>query len=626
MIYGVRRNQMAAASPSEAEWEIPYGDSFFSAAANGVPLPSAVQGPRTFYGSRFFEQTLPLVGAEAPLVKNMHEESGRSWDTFLGHHMGAIFADDADDGAEVLKATPDSVLLRRADGTKREVELFNNFPGNRKTLLTSRLKVAPGDRLKAGQLIAPSNFTDDEGRMAIGRNARVAVVPFKGATMDDAVVVSAAFARNLLSDHAETVDVEPDENLKAGKAHYVALFHKKFNAEQLDKIDDNGMVKPGAVLQPGDPIALQTMPRTYNSNRADVGRLSRSQRFVRRDAAMLWDGEYPAEVIDVAKTKEGGMKFLMRYQAPAKEGDKIVFRSGQKGTISMVIPDEKMPRTEDNQPLDILFNPLGLPSRVNASTFYELLLGKVAKKTGKPYTLPAFPPKGSSWLDIVKREMAKHQVQGKERVFDPEENRFLDNPVTVGWGHVLKLHHQAGKKMVVRGQRAYTADMQPMKGSGQGAQRLSSLEMNVLHSSGARGVQREALLLRGEKRDEYWKQLRANRTPAQLDKPFVWHKFRALLEGSGINTKDLGDGRIRLTPMTDKEIDAREPLEIENDGIVDLKDYTPKPGGLFDPRLVREGKWGFVRLREPVINPAYEDTVRILLGLTKKEYEELLEK
>ena len=227
---------------------------------------------------------------------------------------------------------------------------------------------------------------------------------------------------------------------------------------------------------------------------------------------------------------------------------------------------------------------------------------------------------------MVEKELKDNQVEPAERVFDPEENRWLDNPVTTGSAYILRLHHLAGNKLSARGQGSYDATMQPQRGGGKGggAQRMSGLEMAVLQSSGARGVQKEAILLRGELREDYWKALRANRPLPKLGKPFAWDKFQALLNGVGVNARDLGKGKLRLTPFTEKDLSRHQSVEIANDGIIDLKTMEPKAGGLFDPQLVREGKWGHITLPFPVINPAYEPTVKTLLGLTEREYQELL--
>lgn len=623
-IKGIKFNRMTVGEEPDADYELQDTNGFFSTHANSIPMPSAVQGPRVFYGSRFFEQALPLVHNEAPHVRNLENTSGRSFDFVLGEAMGARRSKL---GGTVTHVTPDEIRVKGPDGQSESVELYNLFPGNRKSYIHNTPKVKVGDTVEPGGLLAKSNYTDEEGRMALGRNARIGLVPYKGLSMDDALVISQSFANKMVSDHAEAIEQEKDDSLTAGLHHYVSLFPKKFSSDQLANIGPDGLVKPGTILQPGDPILLQTKPRTFSSESQGVSRLSRSQRFVRRDAAKVWDGKDPAEVLDVVKTRDGGSKILVRYKSPARPADKLVIRQGAKGTISKIIPDDQMPRTEDGLPLEMLLNQLSLPSRVNSSSFYELALGKIAAKTGKPYTLPAFLPAGQDWHSFVEGELTKHGIQLAERVYDPKDDRWLDNPITVGNAHVLKLHHQAEKKISARGQASYDLNRQPTRGGGDGggAQRMSGLEMNVLHSSGARGVQKEAVLLRGEMRDDFWRQVRANRTPPKLGKPFVWDKFMALLAGTGVNVRDLGHGRLRLAPMTDSRLREYDSLPIKNGGIVDLQTMEPVPGGLFDPRLVRDAKWGHIDLPFKVVNPSYEETVRQLLGMTEKEYEAALE-
>ena len=781
MIGVVKGNRLDQAEDDAAEYELHDTNALFSTGVNLIPAPNAVQGTRHLYGNKFFEQALPLQNRESPLVKALNNETGRSWDWEIGKHLGIVRAEEEDEGSVVEDVTPDELRLRRPDGSVVIRELFDKFPSNRNTLSQSYARVKKGDTVHKGQTLAPTNFTDDEGRMALGLNARIALVPFKGHSMDDAAVISNSFAERLRSMHAATVEREHDDLLKGGKTHFTGLFHKTYTQDQLDKLDDGGLPVPGQTFQPGDPLILQTRPRTFSSNKVDMSRLSKAQRFVRKDASIKWEGLHPATVIEVVKTKGKGHKVLLEYTAGVEPGDKLTLRPGQKSyhpdtevftargwskipdltnsdrvaalfesrgksgfemrftkplhantyvfdgelygmdsahaaylvtgnhriwckgrktewacreasemegssqqfmsvkgipfdgaavprivtgrkadfyrekyhgnvyclqvpgvgviltrfrgkvmwngnsTVSKIIEDDKMPRTRDGVPLEMLLNQLSLPSRVNSETFLELMLGKIARKTGKPYVLPQFLPKGKGWNEFAREELEKHGLQDAEDIYDPEEDVFLEQPVSTGEAYVMKLHHMAGKKMTARGQKGYTIDEQPMRGKGQAAQRISGLEMSVLHSSGGRGVQKESVLLRGERRDEYWKKLRANRNPGTLEAPFVWEKFKHLLQGAGVNPRDMGGGKLRLTPMTNAELELRDPVEIQNEGIIDLKDFEPKPGGLFDPMMVREGRWGFVKLKRPAVNPAYEDTVRTLLGLTKDEYEKILD-
>jgi hypothetical protein len=345
----------------------------------------------------------------------------------------------------------------------------------------------------------------------------------------------------------------------------------------------------------------------------------------RSDAVTLWDHNTPGVVVDVSRTKHG-VKVNVETDVPTEEGDKIVFRSGQKGVISQVIPDDHMPRTVDGKPLEVLLNPLGIPSRVNNSMVYELLLGKLARKTGQPYKLPTFNKPSEKWHEFVKNELQKHGVIDEEEVFDPQIGRKLENPVTVGDGYVLKLHHTSASKMSARNQGSYTNEGIPSHGGGEnaGAKRLSGLESHALLSSGAYNVLREGATLRGARNDDYWRQLRMGYEPKEPGRPFVFDKFKALLIGAGYQARKLGNGKERLTFFTDKDLDRVNPIEIKTGDIVDISNLEPTPGGLFDPAVTGANAWGYVKLPEPMPSPAAEEVIRKLLGLTEKQYRAIL--
>jgi hypothetical protein len=304
----------------------------------------------------------------------------------------------------------------------------------------------------------------------------------------------------------------------------------------------------------------------------------------------------------------------------------VVFRSGQKGVVSTIIDDEQMPRTLDGNPLEVLLNPLGIPSRANNSMIYELLLGKVAKKLGHAITLPGFNKPGEQWHKIVRDHLDKSGLTETEDVFDPMTNRKLGQPITVGVGHVLKLHHTSASKMSARSQGGYDADQQPLKGGSDAAQakRLSGLEAHSLLSAGAYATLREGATLRGQKNDEYWRSIREGVKPKPINKPFVWDKFRALISGAGMYTKELGDGRMRLGPMTDDILENMKPFDIKSGDMVDINSLEPIAGGLFDQAIVGNNKWGKIRLPFAMPNPAFESSIRSLLGLTEKELRAIL--
>ena len=621
-VYGVRDNQIQEVDDNDVDVDLVSPNSFFSTHINLIPLQSAVQGPRLFYGARFYNQALPLTHAESPLVQNVDDSDQEPFDRKMGKLSGAMYADE--DG-EIEDVDSDFITLNRADGTKKKLEVYNNFPFNRKTSITQTPLVKKGDKVTKGQILAKSNFTDDAGNLALGMNARVGLVPFKGYSFEDALVISKSFANKLSSDHSYTYGQQFDHEIKGGLNHYKSLFPTQFTKKQLSLLDEDGVILPGSTIQPNDPLILATRPRVFSSTTSQLGKLSRAMKQSRHDSSKLWDGQNPGVVTDVAKTKKG-VKVVIRTANSSEVGDKVVFRSGQKGVISTIVDDEKMPRTLDGEPLEVLLNPLGIPSRANNSMIYELLLGKVAKKMGKAITLPGFNKPGEKWHKVVRDYLNQAGLNETEEVFDPTTNRKLGQPITVGVGHVLKLHHTSASKMSARSQGGYDANQQPLKGGSEAAQakRLSGLEAHSLLSAGAYATLREGATLRGQKNDEYWRSIREGVKPKPPGRPFVWDKFRALISGAGMHAKDVGDGNLRLGPMTDDILEGMKPFEVKSGDMVDINSLEPVAGGLFDQAIVGNNKWGKIKLPFSMPNPAFESSIRSLLGLTEKELRAIL--
>lgn len=617
----VRGSKIVETPGDDIDFELESPSQFFGSHINLIPMQSAVQSPRLFYGARFFNQAMPVKNPQAPWVQNRPDNDERSYDEIMGAHAGAFRADT--DG-EVTKVTPKYIHLQTPTGEKK-VSLYQNFSFNRKTGINSTPVVKPGDKVKSGQLLARSNFTDENGTLAMGRNARIGLLAYKGHSMDDAVVLSEDFAKNLVSEHLYSFDQEFDDNVRGGRNHFVSLFPTKYKAKQLESLDEDGVVKEGTVLRSGDPMVLATKPKAISSATAQLGKLSKALKDARSDASQFWDHEEDGIVTDVVKGPKGTQVYVQTYQ-PTKVGDKITQRSGNKGVVSKIIPSDQMPRTADGRPLDILMNQLGLPSRVNSSLLYEMLLGKVAEKTGQPYKLTAFNKRGEKWFDFVKGELEKAGISDTEEIYDPAENRKLERPVTVGNAFIMKLHHTAESKRSERGVGSYTADQQPARGGGENAQskRLSGLETTSLLSSGAYATLREASTLRGARNDEYWRTLRAGYKPHAPGTPFVFEKFRALMAGAGIRTHEAEKGKLRLGPFTDADLDAKKPVEVENGELVDLNTLDQVKGGLFDPVMTAANRWGRIRLPHRLPNPAFEGPIMKLLGLKERELRAIL--
>ena len=283
-VYGVRDNQIQEVDDNDVDVDLVSPNSFFSTHINLIPLQSAVQGPRLFYGARFYNQALPLTHAESPLVQNVDDSDQEPFDRKMGKLSGAMYADE--DG-EIEDVDSDFITLNRADGTKKKLEVYNNFPFNRKTSITQTPLVKKGDKVTKGQILAKSNFTDDAGNLALGMNARVGLVPFKGYSFEDALVISKSFANKLSSDHSYTYGQQFDHEIKGGLNHYKSLFPTQFTKKQLSLLDEDGVILPGSTIQPNDPLILATRPRVFSSTTSQLGKLSRAMKQSRHDSSKL---------------------------------------------------------------------------------------------------------------------------------------------------------------------------------------------------------------------------------------------------------------------------------------------------------------------------------------------------
>jgi DNA-directed RNA polymerase subunit beta len=608
----------------EVDYELVSPSNQFSTHVNLIPVQSAVQVPRHFYGARFANQAMPVKNPESPLVQNLDTSDGQglSFDQKLGRNAGAVFSDH--DGV-VERVAPDSMHVVTPEGERVKYDLYNNHSFNRKSAIHSLPLVKAGDKISKNQILSKSNFTNDEGELAMGLNARIGAVPYRGYSLDDAIVLSASFANKLQSEHTDTHILEHDRDTKTGLGHFKSLFPEKFKKAQLSLLDENGVVRPGTILQQGDPIILSTRPRVISSAGTAGGKMTKSMSQARSDASQVWDSDYPAEVVDVFHNKKN-IKVVTKSYAPTRNGDKIVMRSGAKAIVSKILEDERMPHTEDGQPLDVLLNPLSLYSRSNLSLPYEMLLGKVAAKTGKRQRISGFTQVGQKWRDIIEPLLKENQMEAKERVFDPGENRFLDNPVLVGNAYIMKLHHLSSSKISSRGQGSYDQWQQPTKGAGAGgkSKRLSGLESAVMLSAGAYANLREGSTLRGQQNDDYWRSIRTGQIPKKPGVPFAWEKAMNMLRGAGIDPREVEPGKLRLGPMRDSNLAKLKPVEIKSGELLNLSNMSPVEGGLFDKAIVGNNGWGQISIPYKVPNPAYEEAVRTLLGLKKKDLEDIL--
>lgn len=607
----VRSGKVAFVNRDQVDFALPSHTQMFSSSVNLIPMLGAIKGGRALMGGKYPSQALPLRDPESPLVRSLAED-GKTFVHHLGAPVGAVRSDSI---GTVEKVTADTISIRTPEG-KKAFELAHNFPYNRKTLLHNTPIVKIGDQVQPGQLLATSNYTDGEGNLALGKNLRVGYLPYKGLNYEDAILVSESAAQRLSSEHMYQHPLEPEEGTEIGRKQFVSLYPAQFTAAQLKTMDEHGVVHPGTKVKNGDPLIL-AVKRTIPT------KLARSNKPMYVPSAVTWDHDVDGIVTDADETRDGGYNVTVKAYAPLQEGDKLSGHFGNKGVVSRIFPDDKMPRDSQGRPLEVLLNPLGVLARNNTAQVYEALLGKVAAKTGKPIDVPGFM--NESMIDYVQKQLKDNGLTDAEDLEDPETGRKIPAVLT-GVSYLMKLHHTAEAKSGGRDIGSYTAEGIPAKGGEASSKRIGSMETNAIISHGATEVLKDAKIIRGQRNDDFWRAFRLGYPPPSPKVPFVYEKFMASLQGAGVNVKKDGN-RLHLFALTDKDVDQMSAGAIKSADTVEGDDFKPVPGGLFDESLTGGAggnRWSHISLSEPLPNPVMEEPIRRLLGMTKNNYREVI--
>lgn len=455
----IRGDRITYVPKSEVDYEVVSPDDMASRASRLIPFPEGIKGQRLLMGARMTSQAVPLQEPEAPFVQTGNAD-GSSLHAAMGRDVGARMSPA--DGI-VTKVTPDVIEMTGNDGQKHQIQLYNNYPTARKTVLHNDPVVQPGTVVKAGQMLARSNFTDGKGTFAIGRNLRVGYMVAEGDSIEDAFVISESAAKKLGAQAMYKADLDLGQIASTDKSSYNAVYAGKYNPQQLDQIDDDGVIKVGATVQKGDPLILAI----GNKPQSLVGAVTKSAKSQVSDQSQVWEHAAPGIVTDISRTKDG-IRVLVRSYDVTQVGDKLSGRYGNKGVVSAQIrPDDQMPIAADGKPLEAIINANGIISRVNPAALAESLLGKIVERTGRdPYVVKPFStPEGIA--DFALNEAAKHGISETETVVDPRDGRKIPN-VFVGNSYIMRLHHKAEGKISGRDQGTYTVDEYPARGGAEG--------------------------------------------------------------------------------------------------------------------------------------------------------------
>ncbi len=591
--------------------ELPDIGSMYAHTTGTVPMPEGIKGQRLLMGAKMSAQALPLVDAEAPHVQTPTHAQ-------LGNVMGAVRS--MKDGV-VKSVDKDGIVIQHQDGTETTHDLYHNYAHSRKTMTHNTPVVQVGEKVSGNQLLARSNYTDQQGNFALGKNLRVAYMMAKGATFEDAKVISESAAKKLSSEQLYTTDLDLEGIHSTKKGDFTALYGPTFSKTQYGALDDDGVIKPGAKVMPGDPLVLAVGRK---GSRA-IGAVMQGGQAGFTNSTQTWDHQAPGEVTDVVRTK-GGVKVTVKSYSPTLLSDKLSLRYGNKGVVSKILPDAQMPHDEQGRPVELILNSNAIVSRGNPSTLAEALLGKIAEKTGKPYVLtPASLKAHGGVAEYALNEAKLHGVKELETLTDPETGRKLPN-VFVGNSYVMKLHHMAESKLSARDQAAYDVFGAPAKGGQEGAKRISSLDLGALLSHGATEFIKDAKLVRGQRNDAYWRGVRHGDAPQTPHGTFANEHFQKLLTSAGVHIRSKGS-RQQLLPLLDSDVDKLASHEIQHAGTFDWETMKPLEGGLFDPKGTggADGtQWGRISLPVSIPHPMFEAPIVKMLGITRKQLEGVL--
>jgi len=304
-------------------------------------------------------------------------------------------------------------------------------------------------------------------------------------------------------------------------------------------------------------------------------------------------------------------------------------RYGNKGVVAKILPDHEMVQDSKGRPIDLLLTSAGVVSRINPAQVIETAVGKVVEKTGKPIVFDNNARVNA--VEWAKGLLREHGVSDKEHVYDPLQKRRIEGPdgkgVLVGRQFIYKLFKSTDTNFAAHGVGPYDLNQQPLKtGGDDSAKGLGKMEFDALIAHNARNFLREAATVKGQKNDEFWKALQLGMPLPAPKSPFAFQKFVGMLEGAGLRVDKRGS-KMKLLPMTDRDVLARSRGPIENSKTLIAKNLKPETGGLFDPRLTGGPQgtlYAHIDLHEPIPSPVFQEPVRRLLGLTGKEFDRKL--
>lgn len=480
----------------------------FSVSTSLIPFLEHDDANRALMGSNMQRQAVPLVKPQAPII-------GTGIEKKVALDSGAVVV--AKRGGVVERVCADEIIIRASNGERDVYKLLKFKRSNQGTCINQRPLVKKGDKVEAGDVIADGMSTD-QGELALGNNVLVAFMPWEGYNFEDAIVISERLVKEDLytSIHIEEYEIEARET-KLGPEE-ITRDIPNVGEDQLKNLDENGIVRIGAEVKAGDILVGKVTPKG-ETDLTPEERLLRAifgekAREVRDTSLRVPHGE-GGKVVDVKifsrenndELPPGVNKLVRVYVAQIRKisvGDKMAGRHGNKGVISKILPVEDMPYLPDGTPVDIVLNPLGVPSRMNLGQVLEAHLGLVAKELGFKVASPVF--EGATEENVLEGIKKICELKpwfkptGKTILYDGRTGEPFDQEVTVGYMYMMKLIHMVDDKIHARSTGPYSLiTQQPLGGKAQfGGQRFGEMEVWALEGYGAAYTLQEILTIKSD--------------------------------------------------------------------------------------------------------------------------------
>ena len=474
-----------------------------SVATAMIPFLDHDDNARALMGSNMQKQAVPLMVTEAPIVATGMEYKA-------GYDSGVVVI--AEESGYAEKVTSDEIVIRTDAGKRTSYKLIKFKKSNQGTCINQRPIINEGDRVEKGAVIADGPATSG-GEISLGKNALIGFMTWEGYNYEDAVLLNERLVRDdvYTSIHIEEYSHEARDT-KLGKEEITREI-PNVGDDALKDLDQFGVVRKGTEVRAGDILVGKVTPKGETEQTAEE-RLLRAifgekVREVRDTSMRLPHGE-SGIVVDVHTfSRENGdelspgvNKVVRVYIAQKRKisvGDKMAGRHGNKGVVSRILPSEDMPFLPDGTPLDIVLNPMGVPSRMNIGQVLEVHLGMAARKLGLKVMTPVFDGADTKDLDEMLAQ-AGMNPDGKTVVYDGRTGEAFDSPVTVGVMYYLKLHHLVDDKIHARSTGPYSlVTQQPLGGKAQfGGQRFGEMEVWALEAYGAAYTLQEILTVKSD--------------------------------------------------------------------------------------------------------------------------------